>query len=239
MGKQLELFPELDLESKEPIQYDHGSGQFINKFSEKKKEVPTRKPNALPPKTKTIQKFKDGSKPKYREENFNERLERMHYEYDNGPKPKHYDNPYIVDSENFKKPPKKFDSQDSSTFPSDRSQKQKISTWDLIVEDAKNNPGAMKEIRQILKDNYKSNPKSLTEKELAMIGRSKKQLKETIKGLTPVTPTPVVEIPKATTPAFDLNKYIKEQSDLRLKQEQEAYEKEYGKGGIPEILKPQ
>ena len=51
MGKQLELFPELDLESKEPIQYDHGSGQFINKFSEKKKEVPTRKPNALPPKT--------------------------------------------------------------------------------------------------------------------------------------------------------------------------------------------
>ena len=110
MGKQLELFPELDLESKEPIHYDHGSGQFINKFSEKKKEVPTRKPNALPPKTKTIQKFKDGSKPKYREENFNERLERMHYEYDNGPKPKHYDNPYIVDSENFKKPPKQFDS---------------------------------------------------------------------------------------------------------------------------------
>ena len=40
MGKQLELFPELDLNSKEPIQYDHGSGQFINKFSEKKKEVP-------------------------------------------------------------------------------------------------------------------------------------------------------------------------------------------------------
>ena len=26
-----------------------------------------------------------------------------------GPKPKHYDNPYIVDSENFKKPPKQFD----------------------------------------------------------------------------------------------------------------------------------
>lgn len=236
MGKQLELFPELDLNSKEPIQYDHGSGQFINKF----KEVPVRKPNAVPPKTKTIQKYKDGSKPKFREENLNERLERIMYENgESNIKPKHYDNPFIVDSENFKKPPKKFDSQDSSTFPSDRSQKQKISTWDLIVEDAKNNPGAMKEIRQILKDNYKTNPKLLTEKELAMIGRSKKQLKETIKGLTPVTPTPVVEIPKPTTPPFDLNKYIKEQSDLRLKQEQEAYEKEYGKGGIPEILKPQ
>ena len=94
MGKQLELFPELDLNSKEPIQYDHGSGQFINKF----KEVPVRKPNAVPPKTKTIQKYKDGSKPKFREENLNERLERIMYENgESNIKPKHYDNPFIVD----------------------------------------------------------------------------------------------------------------------------------------------
>ena len=52
MGKQLELFPELDLNSKEPIQYDHGSGQFINKF----KEVPVRKPYAVPPKTQSLEK---------------------------------------------------------------------------------------------------------------------------------------------------------------------------------------
>ncbi len=45
MGKQLELFPELDLNSKEPIQYDHGSGQFINKFSEKKKVMLRQKKN--------------------------------------------------------------------------------------------------------------------------------------------------------------------------------------------------
>ena len=103
MGKQLELFPELDLNSKEPIQYDHGSGQFINKF----KEVPVRKPNAVPPKTKTIQKYKDGSKPKFREENLNERLERIMYENgESNIKPKHYDNPFIVDSENFKNHPR-------------------------------------------------------------------------------------------------------------------------------------
>ena len=30
----------------------------------------------------------------------------MIYEYDGGPKPKHYDNPMIVDQENFKKPPR-------------------------------------------------------------------------------------------------------------------------------------
>ena len=71
MKKQLELFPELDLSSKEPIIYDGASGQLINKFKEKEvgpfetalnnvqnkgKRVPVRKPNAVPPKTKTIQK---------------------------------------------------------------------------------------------------------------------------------------------------------------------------------------
>ena len=70
MKKQLELFPELDLSSKEPIIYDGASGQLINKFKEKEvgpfetalnnvqnkgKRVPVRKPNAVPPKTKTIQ----------------------------------------------------------------------------------------------------------------------------------------------------------------------------------------
>ena len=238
MGKQLELFPELDLNSKEPIQYDHGSGQFINKF----KEGPVRKPNAVPPKTKTIQKYKDGSKPKFREENLNERLERIMYENgESNIKPKHYDNPFIVDSENFKKPPAKYDSQDDSTFPSNRSQKQKMMTWDLMLESAKGNPKEMKELRQILKDNYKSNPGSLTEKELSMIGKSKKQLKEQIKSLTPTPPavSKSTTIPNQQRVEFDLNKYIKEQSDKRLVQEQEQYEKNFGKGGIVEILKPQ
>ena len=31
-----------------------------------------------------------------------ERLERLLYEYEDGPKPKHYDDPRIIDSENFK-----------------------------------------------------------------------------------------------------------------------------------------
>ena len=55
----------------------------------------------------------------------------------------------------------------------------------FIVESAKGNPKEMKELRQILKDNYKSNPGSLTEKELKMIGKSKKAIKGKIKGLTP------------------------------------------------------
>ena len=78
----------------------------------------------------------------------------MHYEYDNGPKPKHYDNPMIVDQENFKKPPKKYRADDPSTYTSDRSQKQKLSTRDLIVDNATGNTREMRAIRQHLKDKY-------------------------------------------------------------------------------------
>ena len=162
----------------------------------KKKEVPTRKPNALPPKTKTIQKFKNGGAPVVpRSENFDERIQRMIYEYDGGPKPKHYDNPMIVDQENFKKPPKKYRADDPSTYPSDRSQKQKLSTWDLIVDNAKGNPGEMREIRQILKDNYKNNPTLLTDKELKMIGKYKSK-------------APKVELPKIDPVPMSLIKPI-------------------------------
>ena len=141
--KQLTLFPELDLNSKEPIQYDGASGQFINKFVEKPgpmetalnnvikkpKSVPVRKPNAVPPKTKTIQKFQNGGAPKktFRPENMSERIERLTYIYDgNVPKPKHFDNPNIIDTENYKKMPKKFDNNDPSTYPSDRDQRQRL-----------------------------------------------------------------------------------------------------------------
>ena len=48
--KQLSLFPELDLKSDEPLQVDHSTNTLFNKMVEK----PVRKPNATPPKTKTI-----------------------------------------------------------------------------------------------------------------------------------------------------------------------------------------
>ena len=206
--KQLTLFPELDLKSDEPIIHDGSSGKFINKFVEKKNSVPVRKPNAVPPKTKTIQKFANGSKPNVRVERLDERLERMLYEYEDGPKPKHYDNPMIVDSENFKKPPKKYRADDPSTYPSNRDQKQKLSTWDLIVDNAKGNPREMREIRQILKDNYKSNPSLLTDKELKMIGKYKSK-------------APKVELPKVEPMPITFNRPITPTPDPeteRLKQ---------------------
>ena len=50
---------------------------------------------------------------------------------------------------------------------------------------------------------------------------------------------PKVQEPRPVVPEKPLEVIIKEASDRRLKQEQEAYDKEYGKGGIPEILRPE
>ena len=74
----------------------------------------TRKPNALPPKTKQFKSFQ--WRGNVREERLDERLERLLYEYEDGPKPKHYDDPRIIDSENFKRRPVPFNNNDSSTF---------------------------------------------------------------------------------------------------------------------------
>ena len=61
------------------------------------KNVPVRKPNALPPKTKTIQKFKKGGKPKPREETMQERIDRVLFEFGDAgmKKPPHMDDKNI------------------------------------------------------------------------------------------------------------------------------------------------
>ena len=152
----------------------------------------TRKPNAVPTGRRIIQKFGMGGK--VRQEDMQERLERLLYEYEDGPKPKHYDDPNIIDHENFKQRPVPFNNNDSSTFPSNRNQRQRMNTWDLMLETAKGNPKEMKEIRSVLRDAYKSNPKNLTTQELKMIGKYK-------------SPTPVEDKPIINT-SFDNLKII-------------------------------
>ena len=124
----------------------------------------TRKPNAVPPGRRIIQKFGMGGK--VRQEDMQERLERLLYEYEDGPKPKHYDDPNIIDHENFKQRPVPFNNNDSSTFPSNRNQRQRMNTWDLMLETAK------------------GNPKNLITQELKMIGKYKSP--------TPVEDKPII-----------------------------------------------
>jgi len=50
--------------------------------------------------------------------------------------------------------------------------------------------------------------------------------------------TATVKMQKEPEPPFDLNKYIKERADQSLKREQENFDKQYGKGGIPSLYRP-
>ena len=223
--------------------YDHSKGTLIDdeKPFEKKelKNKPTRKPGALPPGTKTI-KYNTGGpvKVKPREENLPERLERLLYELEDGPKPKHYDNPNIIDSENYNQPPKKYNSNDPSSFPSDRSQRQKMTNWDFIMQSARGNPKEMKDVREILNKSYKSNPDLLTDQELKMIGKYKPKNKVVL----PEIPKPIINIPEPTPPpkpTKPLQQIIKEGADERLKEEQREYDQRFGTGGITKIFRPE
>ena len=220
--------------------YDHSKGTIISdEKPEQLKDKKTRKPGALPPGTKTI-KYNTGGPVKQtpREENLNERLERLLYEYEDGPKPKHYDNPNIVDSENYKQPPKKYNSNDPSTFPSDRSQRQKMTNWDFIMQSAKGNPKEMKDVREILNKSYKSNPDLLTDQELKIIGKYKSKNKIEL----PEIHKPIINIPEPTPPpkpTKPLSQIIKEGADERLKEEQRIYDERFGKGGITKLFRPE
>ena len=180
--------------------------------------------------------------PVVRKETINERTQRLVYQYDSPAgmkKPKHYDNPNIIDDENWKQRPKKFDNNDPSTYPSDRDQRQRLSSWDLIVESAKGNPSEMKEIRGILRDHYKSNPKSLTEKELKMIGQHKSQQIKLPEVKPFVDPRSMIQEQRPMVPEKTLDQIIKEKADERLKREQDAWDREYGNVGLAKILRPE
>ena len=182
-------------------------------FSEKKKDVPVRKPGAVPPKTQTIKKFKDGSKPIVRKENLDERIQRMVYQYDGKPNdkpPLHYNNPNIIDEENYGKRPKPFNNNDTSSYPSDRDQRQRISSWDLILDTTIKSGTARekKEMRKYLRDKYKdpNQRKYFSEKEKRFISAYK---------------PPEVTIPKVDTTILTQNfKPIEQTIEDKIREQQ-------------------
>ena len=182
-------------------------------FSEKKKDFPVRKPGAVPPKTNTIKKFKDGSKPIVRKENLDERIQRMVYQYDGKPNdkpPLHYNNPNIIDEENYGKRPKPFNNNDPSSYPSDRDQRQRISSWDLILDTTIKSGTARekKEMRKYLRDKYKdpNQRKYFSEKEKRFISAYK---------------PPEVTIPKVDTTILTQNfKPIEQTIEDKIREQQ-------------------
>ena len=126
-------------------------------------------------------------KPKVRVETMSERIERLTYQYDeNDKRPIHLDNPLIVSQEdmtNRNLRPKQFSNMDPNSYPSNPKQKKALTTWEIMVDQAKNpkdkyDRESAKQVRQTILDSWKKPTmrKYLGEDELELIGRSKKQL---------------------------------------------------------------
>ena len=139
------------------------------------------------------------------------------------------------------KSPKPFNSLDRSTYPSN--QKNVISTYDLVLGDAKKNPNDpnSKEFKRMLHRKY-NNPKSrewMGDDELKLIGKHKSQIPG---------PISVVQVPKEVVPEVRINEpikqekpleqIIKEKADERLRQEQNAWDKSYGNQGLAWLKRP-
>ena len=181
-------------------------------------------------------------KPKPRQENMVERIERINYEFgdETVKKPAHYDNPLIVDYENWGRKPKPFKNEDKSTYPSDRDQAQQMSTWDLLMESAKKNPRERGELRKTIMDDYKRNGKSnMGDDELRMKGKHPDQIKKLYEETKPaVFELPSTAVKKYVAPQKPIEQIIKERADARLEREQKQYDKQWGTAGITKLMRP-
>jgi len=171
---------------------------------------------------------------KTRLETMPERMQRMMFLYEDGDKPAHFDDPNIIDYENNKKIPKPFKSDDKSTYPSTRDQRQKLNNWELIVATA-NSPAQKKEVREILREDFKKTKgKYMSPKELRMIGRHPDQLKP----IVIPTPAPVAVAPRPIQPQIPIEDIIRQRADENLYQQQQQHDMQFGKGGLAALSRP-
>ena len=155
-------------------------------------------------------------RPKVRTETMSERTARITYEFDeNNVKPKHLDNPLIVSQEdmtNRNLRPKQFDNLDPSSYPSNPKQKKALTTWEIMVDQAKNpkdqyDRESAKQVRQTILDSWKKPTmrKYLGDDELRLIGKHKDQQK---KYEIPKVETPVYVEPFKTAPITKVQEYV-------------------------------
>ena len=148
---------------------------------------------------------------KVRQETSLERIERFGYENSSDAtlkKPAHMNNPNIVTFENWGQRPKAFKHEDKSTYPSDMDQRQKMNTWDMLVESAKMDPkdeNSKDTKRMLMKQYYNKDQRGyMNDSELKLIGKHKSQLEKAkpiinISSFEPLlrpvpTPTPKPEV---------------------------------------------
>ncbi len=110
-----------------------------------------------------------------------------------------------------------------------------MSTWDAVKEVSKKDPAEMKQIKKILFKEYnRSGTKNLTDSDLKIIKRGKysELLKPIIKPVAPIAPIPPRE------PEIPLEIKIKQLADARLKREQDKFDQENGRFGLPNLMRP-
>ena len=166
-------------------------------------------------------------KPKVRVETMPERIERITYQYDeNDKRPIHLDNPLIVSQEdmtNRNLRPKQFSNMDPNSYPSNPKQKKALTTWEIMVDQAKNpkdsyDRESAKQVRQTILDSWKkpSMRQYLGEDELELIGRSKKQLEAKRKiQEEQIKERPVYVEPVRYEPEVKLTDYIEEKASIK------------------------
>ena len=110
-----------------------------------------------------------------------------------------------------------------------------MSDWEAIKEVSKKDHSEMKEIKKILFKEYnKSGTKNLSDSDLKIIKRGKysELLKPTIKPVAQITPI----VPKE--PEIPLEIKIKQLADARLKRQQDKFDQEHGRFGLPNLMRP-
>jgi hypothetical protein len=179
-----------------------------------------------------------------RTENWNERIERLHHEYDGGPKPAHYGDKKIITMEKRAElkekiqRPKKFDNNDPSTYPSN--QKKTMGTWEIMMELAKNPKTRddrlqAREVRQTILKSYRDKDlrKSLGEDELKLIGKHRSQLFPKEEPM--LTKAPTVVQPKV--PEVPLEERIRINAENKRETRLKGLTDRYGAGGVMKIIK--
>ena len=192
---------------------------------------------------KTAIQYSSEKHPPLRNETMEERILRYGFLYEEGDKPDHYDDPLVnkidtysdygklremasdmQDNSNLKngKPvsrefireayPKKFDHHDKENYPSTGRPQGKIATWDELKQKAKT-PFEKREIKDILRREYKKDKKRLEPDELRLIGKHPDQLKAL---LEPVRSIPKMNMePYRITPVPKASDYIREHSGIK------------------------
>ena len=160
-------------------------------------------------------------KPKVRQETSLERIESIGYEESSDPtlkKPAHMNNPNIVKHENWKQPPKKFDSQDKTTYPSDVDQRQRMSTWDMLVESAKMDPkdeNSKDTKRMLMKQYYNKDQRGyMNDNELKLIGKHKSQLEKAKPIINISSFEPLLRPVPTPKPEISVDEIIKQKSGI-------------------------